>query len=89
MINVEGEKMSKSLGNFWTISDALEKIDPLVLRYSLINAPYRQPMDFNQVMLEDAKSHHSRLITCYGEGFRPWERWIGREINFCQNVLIA
>ena len=68
MINVEGEKMSKSLGNFWTISDAIKKIDPLALRYSLINAPYRQPMDFNQVMLEDAKIHHSRLIKCYGEG---------------------
>ena len=68
MINIDGEKMSKSLGNFWTISDALENVDPLVLRYTLINAPYRQPVDFNQVMIDDSESHHNRLVTCYGEG---------------------
>ena len=40
-VNIDGEKMSKSLGNFWTIKDILEKVDPLVLRFSLINAHYR------------------------------------------------
>jgi cysteinyl-tRNA synthetase len=68
MINIGGEKMSKSLGNFWTISDALERVDPLVLRYTLINAPYRQPVDFNQVMIDDSENHHNRLLGCYGEG---------------------
>ena len=68
MVNVDGEKMSKSLGNFWTISEALENVDPLVLRYTLINAPYRQPVDFNQVMIDDSEIHHHRLVTCYGEG---------------------
>lgn len=68
MINVDGEKMSKSLGNFWTISDALENVDPLVLRYSLINAPYRQPVDFNQVMLDDSEVHHGRMIESYAAG---------------------
>ena len=68
MINVEGEKMSKSLGNFWTISDALENVDPLVLRYTLINAPYRQPVDFNQVMLDDSEVHHGRMIESYSAG---------------------
>jgi len=68
MINIDGEKMSKSLGNFWTISDALERVDPLVLRYTLINAPYRQPVDFNQVMIDDSENHQGRLLSCYGEG---------------------
>ena len=68
MINIDGEKMSKSLGNFWTIKDALQKVDPLVLRYTLINAPYRQPVDFNQVMIDDSQAHHSRLIASFGEG---------------------
>jgi len=68
MINIDGEKMSKSLGNFWTISDALERVDPLVLRYTLINAPYRQPVDFNQVMIDDSENHHGRLLSSYGEG---------------------
>ena len=68
MINIDGEKMSKSLGNFWTISDALQRVDPLVLRYTLINAPYRQPVDFNQIMIDDSENHHKRLMDCYGEG---------------------
>ena len=62
MINVDGEKMSKSLGNFWTISDAIDAVGPMVLRYALVNAPYRQPIDFNQVLLDDAEKNHGRLI---------------------------
>jgi len=70
MINVDGDKMSKSLGNFWTIGDALEQVDPLVLRYTLINAPYRQPVDFNSVMIDDSQIHHGRLVSVYGEGLQ-------------------
>ena len=39
-----------------------------MLRYTLINAPYRQPVDFNQIMIDDSENHHKRLIDCYGEG---------------------
>ena len=67
MINVDGEKMSKSLGNFWTIKDALEQVNPLVLRYTMINAPYRQPIDFNQKMLDESSVHHKRMVSVYGE----------------------
>ena len=73
MINVDGEKMSKSEGNFWTVREALQNIDPLVLRYALINAPYRQPVDFNMVMIEDSKSHHGRLLSCYSEALHVSE----------------
>ena len=68
MINVDGEKMSKSEGNFWTVKDALQQVDPLVLRYTLINAPYRQPVDFNPVMIEDSRLNHGRLLRAYSEG---------------------
>ena len=68
MINVNGEKMSKSEGNFWTVSDALNQVDPLVLRYTLINAPYRQPVDFNSVMIDDSRLNHGRLLRAYSEG---------------------
>lgn len=68
MINVDGEKMSKSEGNFWTVRDALESIDPLVLRYTLINAPYRQPVDFNSVMIDDSRLNHGRLLRAYSDG---------------------
>jgi len=66
LINVDGEKMSKSLGNFWTISDTFEHVDPLELRYALLNAPYRQPIEFNMAMLEESKKHHERMMEAYG-----------------------
>ena len=57
--------MSKSLGNFWTIKDILEKVDPLVLRFSLINAHYRSPIDMNEQLLKDAEKNHTRLVAVY------------------------
>ena len=65
-VNIDGEKMSKSLGNFWTISDALENYDPLVLRHALLNAHYRSPIDLTEQLLEDAKGHHVKLVEAYG-----------------------
>ena len=64
-VNIDGEKMSKSLGNFWTIKDILGKVDPLVLRFSLINAHYRSPIDMNEQLLKDAEKNHSRLVSVY------------------------
>jgi cysteinyl-tRNA synthetase len=57
--------MSKSLGNFWTISEILEKVDPHVLRFSLINAHYRSPIDMNEQLLKDAEKNHVRLMGVY------------------------
>jgi cysteinyl-tRNA synthetase len=57
--------MSKSLGNFWTIEDILGKVDPLVLRFSLINAHYRSPIDMNEQLIKDAAKNHERLIGVY------------------------
>ncbi len=65
-VNIDGEKMSKSLGNFWTISDALENYDPLVIRHALLNAHYRSPIDLTEQLLEDAKGHHAKLVETYG-----------------------
>jgi len=65
-VNIDGEKMSKSLGNFWTISDALNNYEPLVLRHALLNAHYRSPIDLSEQLLEDAKGHHAKLIDSYG-----------------------
>tara|TARA_B100001996_G_scaffold192676_1_gene147497 strand:+ start:50 stop:1411 length:1362 start_codon:yes stop_codon:yes gene_type:complete len=65
-VNVDGEKMSKSLGNFWTIRDALGNYDPLVLRQALLNAHYRSPIDLSEQLLEDAKGHHAKIVHAYG-----------------------
>ena len=69
MINVDGEKMSKSLGNFQTINDTFATIEPLALRYTLLNAPYRQPIEFNTTMVEESKIHYNRLINTYSQAF--------------------
>jgi cysteinyl-tRNA synthetase len=54
MVKVDGEKMSKSLGNFITIRDLLEKIDPMAVRLFILQAHYRKPLDFTDEALEAA-----------------------------------
>lgn len=88
MINVDGEKMSKSLGNFWTIRDAISKVHPLELRYCLINAPYRQPVEFNDVMLEDSSNHYQRLISTYGKGLSLYDKGSWKNSDFLQSANI-
>ena len=64
-VNIDGEKMSKSLGNFWTIREILTKVDAMVLRFALINAHYRSPIDMNETLLNDAERNYNRLLECY------------------------
>ena len=65
-VNVDGEKMSKSLGNFWTVREAFENYTPLALRYALLSIPYRNPIDLSPEFLEDARMNYERLIEAYG-----------------------
>jgi len=62
LLNVKGQKMSKSLGNFWTLHDALAAYDPMVLRFFLVFAHYRSPLDFTAEALEEAKTSYARLM---------------------------
>ncbi|MAO70283.1 MAG: cysteine--tRNA ligase [Euryarchaeota archaeon] len=71
-VNMDGEKMSKSLGNFWTIRDIIAKINPLVLRFALINAQYRSPIDMNEKLLQDAEINHQRLLDSYKLALDSW-----------------
>lgn len=69
-VNIDGEKMSKSLGNFWTIRDILTKVDAMVLRFALINAHYRSPIDMNEALLNDAERNYNRLLGCYVDALK-------------------
>jgi cysteinyl-tRNA synthetase len=60
-LQVNGEKMSKSLGNFITIRELLKKYDPEVIRFFLINTHYRSPIDFTDGYLEEARSGLGRI----------------------------
>ena len=62
LLNVKGEKMSKSLGNFWSLRDAMAAYDPMVLRFFLVYAHYRSPLDFTPEALEEAKASYGRLL---------------------------
>lgn len=55
-VNLDNEKMSKSLGNFFTIRDVLEKFDAQALRYFLLTTHYRSPISFSDAMLKEAES---------------------------------
>ena len=62
-IRVDDEKMSKSLGNFFTIRTVLEKYDAEVVRFFILRAHYRSPLNYSDVHLDDAKSALTRLYT--------------------------
>jgi cysteinyl-tRNA synthetase len=66
-VRVDEEKMSKSLGNFFTVRDILKKYDPEVVRFFILRAHYRSPLNYSDVHLEDAKSALTRLYTALKE----------------------
>lgn len=63
-VTINKEKMSKSLGNFFTIREVLKKYDPEVLRFFLLSAHYRGPLDFSDQHLEEAKAALERIYNC-------------------------
>lgn len=60
-INIDGTKMSKSLGNFKTVRDLLQHYDGEVLRFLILSGQYRGPIDFNSEILEQSKNAMSRM----------------------------
>ena len=62
-INVDNEKMSKSLGNFFTIRDVLKAYEPEVVRFFVVRSHYRSPLNYSNVHLDDARSALKRLYT--------------------------
>ena len=65
-IRVDNEKMSKSLGNFFTIRDVLKKYAPEVVRFFILRAHYRSPLNYSDAHLDDAKNSLTRLYNTLG-----------------------
>lgn len=63
MVMINDEKMSKSLGNFFTIRDVLKQYDAETVRYFLISAQYRSPLNYSQDNLDNARASLARLYT--------------------------
>lgn len=63
-LNIDNKKMSKSLGNFFTVRDISEKYDLQVLRFFMLSAHYRSPLNFSAELMEAAKNGLDRIVTC-------------------------
>ncbi|TCB81549.1 cysteine--tRNA ligase [Acinetobacter sp. ANC 4173] len=75
-INVDGEKMSKSLGNFFTIRDVMDKFHPEVIRYFIVSSHYRSPVNFSDVALKEAKTTLSRFY----HSFKAYQQVYGTNV---------
>ncbi len=93
-VTVNGEKMSKSLGNFTTVKDLLDRgIKGEVIRYVLLATKYSEPLDFTEKKLEDAKKNLDRFYNAYFLQYLPegvtkhpeYNEWLGRFRGFQQD----
>lgn len=64
-ININGEKMSKSLGNFFTVRDISKEFDLPVVRLFMLSSHYRSPINFSKELLMQTRAAYDRLKTCY------------------------
>jgi cysteinyl-tRNA synthetase len=62
-VRVDNEKMSKSLGNFFTVREVLSRYDPEVVRFFILRAHYRSPLNYSDQHLDDARQSLTRLYT--------------------------
>ena len=84
-IRVDNEKMSKSLGNFFTIRDVLKQYDAEVVRFFILRAHYRSPLNYSDAHLDDARQALTRLYTALkgysGEGKVDWNEAHGQRFK--------
>ena len=91
-INVDNRKMSKSLGNFFTVRDVAKEFDYEVIRFFMLSAHYRSPINFSKDLMESASSALERIYTCMdtlkflketasGEDARPEEIPVLEAVN--------
>ncbi len=92
-VNIDNEKMSKSLGNFFTVREVIERFDPQALRYFLLTTHYRSPINFSDQSLREAEARVKYLYETLarlgeipdGEAGPPYRQpWVGELLpRFC------
>ncbi len=99
-ININNQKMSKSLGNFFTVRDIAKKYDYEIIRFFMLSAHYRNPVNFSDVLMEQAKSAVERVYTCLDNlkflakngverALTPEEQALSEKIDECKDKFIA
>lgn len=84
-LNVKGEKMSKSLGNFITIKELMKEYPPDVFRFFVLSTHYRSPIDFSQEILEQSKKSLERLYQFY----ETIEKLLNENISKSKNTSVT
>lgn len=87
-LNINKEKMSKSLGNFLTVRDIAAKFDLSVLRFFMLGAQYRNPINFSDELMESAKNGLDRIKTCVSALDRLAENASGTLKDSEQNIVV-
>ncbi|MCK9563824.1 MAG: cysteine--tRNA ligase [Bacteroidales bacterium] len=90
-VRVDNEKMSKSLGNFFTIREVLQKYHPEVVRFFLISSHYRSPINYSEDNLVEARNGLERFYTALRDfgGVAPAEPWQLKQSPFHQRFTDA
>lgn len=87
-LNIDNRKMSKSLGNFFTVREIGEKYDLQVLRFFMLNAHYRSPLNFSAELMEASKNALDRIVTCVDQLKHLLENARGEEISEAERALL-
>jgi len=80
-VEINSEKMSKSLKNFFSIREVLDRFPPMVLRFFLVYTHYRSPIDFSDVALEEAQRSHGRLSSLHSRLSQALEGFTDDELQ--------
>lgn len=86
MVVVDNMKMSKSLGNFITLREAVNRYGGEVVRWFLLSAHYRQILNFTEKAMEDAKANLNRLYRALQSHFKP--DWLKEKIEFTSHDIL-
>lgn len=88
-LNIDNRKMSKSLGNFFTVREISEKYDLQVLRFFMLSAHYRSPLNFSADLMEASGNALERIITCVEQLKHHLENAAGEELNETEKGLLS
>jgi len=88
-VKIDDEKMSKSLGNFFTIRSILKKYLPEVVRFFILKAHYRSPLNYSDIQLDDAKQGLTRLYLSIRNKIKSQKSEIDWSNNYAVNFKAA
>ena len=87
-LNIDNHKMSKSLGNFKTVRDVDAVYDPQVLRFLMLSAHYRSPLNYSVELMDAAKTSYERLVNCCRNLDYNIENAVDKEISEEEKKLL-